>query len=70
MVLLNVLHCKTYGTCNGENRLRDQRNVLQVPQIGGLEQINVGHTVFDASLLKPKKMTTNTLISDWVLGVE
>lgn len=45
----------TYSTANGKDGLCDQSNIFEVPQIGCLEEINIGETIFDACLLKSKQ---------------
>lgn len=43
------------GATNCEDRCRHQRDVLVVPEIGGLEEVHVGHAVFHARFLESEK---------------
>lgn len=43
----------SHSTSYGKNGLRDQSNVLQIPEIGCLEEIHIGDAILDAGLLEP-----------------
>lgn len=53
------MQISTNSSADSEDRGSDERDVLPVPQVGGLEQVYVRDTILHASFLEPEMKNFN-----------